>query len=81
MFAVAGETDQLPFEGNFGQTAQGEAPESEHFFDDAQERFDGLLPEFGDRVITPPPSDGWRLVVPGKAVDKMGKKLTDPPKK
>lgn len=26
-------------------------------------------------------SDGWRLVVPGKAVDKMGKKLTDPPKK
>jgi len=25
--------------------------------------------------------DGWRLVVPGKAVDKMGKKLTDPPKK
>ena len=26
-------------------------------------------------------SDGWRLLVPGKAVDKMGKKLTDPPKK
>lgn len=26
-------------------------------------------------------SDGWRLVVPGKAVDKMGKKLTDSPKK
>lgn len=26
-------------------------------------------------------SDGWRLVVPGKAVDKLGKKLTDPPKK
>jgi hypothetical protein len=25
-------------------------------------------------------TDGWRLVVPGKAVDKMGKKLTDPPK-
>ncbi len=26
-------------------------------------------------------ADGWRLIVPGKAVDKMGKKLTDPPKK
>lgn len=26
-------------------------------------------------------SDGWRLVVPGKAVDRMGKKLTDPPRK
>lgn len=26
-------------------------------------------------------SDGWRLVVPGKAVEKMGKKLADPPKK
>ncbi len=26
-------------------------------------------------------SDGWRLVMPGKAVDKLGKKLTDPPKK
>jgi hypothetical protein len=26
-------------------------------------------------------SDGWRLVVPGKAVDKLGKKLSDPPKK
>lgn len=26
-------------------------------------------------------SDGWRLVVPGKSVEKMGKKLTDPPKK
>lgn len=25
--------------------------------------------------------DGWRLVVPGKAVDKFGKKLTEPPKK
>jgi hypothetical protein len=25
--------------------------------------------------------DGWRLMVPGKAVDKMGKKLNDPPKK
>ncbi len=25
--------------------------------------------------------DGWRLVVPGKAVDKLGKKLSDPPKK
>jgi hypothetical protein len=26
-------------------------------------------------------ADGWRLVVPGKALEKMGKKLTDPPKK
>jgi hypothetical protein len=26
-------------------------------------------------------TDGWRLVVPGKAVDKLGKKLADPPKK
>lgn len=26
-------------------------------------------------------SDGWRLVIPGKAVDKFGKKLTNPPKK
>ena len=26
-------------------------------------------------------TDGWRLVVPGKAVDKLGKKLTEPPKK
>lgn len=25
--------------------------------------------------------DGWRLVIPGKAVEKNGKKLTDPPKK
>jgi hypothetical protein len=25
--------------------------------------------------------DGWRLVVPGKAVDKLGKKLSEPPKK
>ncbi|MSU24959.1 MAG: hypothetical protein EXS32_14210 [Opitutus sp.] len=25
--------------------------------------------------------DGWRLVVPGKAVDKFGKKLSDPKKK
>lgn len=25
--------------------------------------------------------DGWRLVVPGKAVDKLGKKLAEPPKK
>lgn len=25
--------------------------------------------------------DGWRLVIPGKAVDKYGKKLSDPPKK
>jgi thioredoxin-like negative regulator of GroEL len=25
--------------------------------------------------------DGWRLVIPGKAVEKYGKKLTDPPKK
>lgn len=26
-------------------------------------------------------SDGWRLVVPAKMVDKFGKKLTEPPKK
>jgi hypothetical protein len=26
-------------------------------------------------------SDGWRLVVPEKAVDKFGKKLSEPPKK
>ena len=38
------------FEGDFGQTAQGEAPESEHFFDDAEDRFDGLLPEFAERT-------------------------------
>ncbi len=25
--------------------------------------------------------DAWRLVIPGKAVDKYGKKLTEPPKK
>lgn len=25
--------------------------------------------------------DGWRMVIPGKAVDKYGKKLTEPPKK
>ena len=25
--------------------------------------------------------DGWRMTVTGKVVDKMGKKLTDPPKK
>ncbi len=48
--AVVGEADQLPFEGDFGQTAQGEAPESEHFFDDAGDRFDGLLPEFVERT-------------------------------
>ena len=48
--AVVGEADQLPFEGDFGQTAQGEAPESEHFFDDAEDRFDGLLPEFVERT-------------------------------
>jgi hypothetical protein len=26
-------------------------------------------------------ADGWRLVVPGKAVDRLGKKLTESPKK
>ena len=57
-FAVVGETDQLPFERDFGQTAQREAPETEHFFDDAEDRFDGLLPEFVERAA----GDGRRAV-------------------
>ena len=49
-FAVVGEADQLPFERDFGQTAQGEAPKTEHLFNNAEDRFDGLLPEFIERA-------------------------------
>jgi hypothetical protein len=43
-FEIVGEADQFPFERDFGQSVQAEAPKSQHFFDHAEGRFDGLLP-------------------------------------
>ena len=49
-----------PILRGLGPAAQGEAPETEHFFDDAEDRFGGLLPKFiehaaarGRRAATP----------------------------
>ena len=40
---VVGQGEQIPFEADFGEAAQAEAPEPGHFLDDAEDRLDGLL--------------------------------------
>ncbi len=40
---VVSEGDERPFEADFGQAAQGEPSEPEGFFNNPEDRFDGLL--------------------------------------
>ena len=42
-FEIVGQRDEISFQTDFGEAAQGEAPETEHLFDDTEDRLDGLL--------------------------------------
>lgn len=48
----------VPFVSDLGQAAQTEAPKAPHFLDDAEDRFDRLLPQCVER----PARSGGRAV-------------------
>lgn len=49
-FALVSDADQFSFEGDFGKTAQGEAAETAHFIDYAEDRSTVCLPESVERA-------------------------------
>lgn len=47
---VVGLAHLVPFVSDLGQAAQTEAPKAPHFLDDAEDRFDRLLPQCVERT-------------------------------
>lgn len=45
-FEIVAHADQDLFERDFGEPTQTEAPETEHFFDNPKDGFDGLIAQF-----------------------------------
>ena len=54
---VVSQTDQIPFAGGGSQSAQGKLPEAHHFFDDAEDRFDGRAGSYGQKTSSPREND------------------------